>query len=156
MRYNEVKKGQSGRPQEPQKRRYTMAQANVYITCTECGKEFRHTKICYNRAAADSYEEWARENITTCPECYKAAKKAEEQATEEKALDGVELVELQGTEKQVAWANDIRRKICAECAAYDPKPAFWEAVNSKTTAKWWIDNRDSMLTPKSLAKLLMK
>lgn len=133
-----------------------MAQANVYITCTECGKEFRHTKICYNRDAAKSYEEWARENITTCPECYKAAKKAEEKATEEKALEGVELVALEGTEKQVAWATDIRRKVCVECMKHSPLPAFWAAVNSKTSAKWWIEHIDDVDTPKGLAKALTK
>ena len=27
-------------------------------------------KICRNRTEADSFEEWAKENCTECPECY--------------------------------------------------------------------------------------
>lgn len=63
-----------------------MAQANVYITCDTCKKEFRHTKICVNRTAAESYEEWAKANITMCPTCYKAACRKAEEQKQRKAL----------------------------------------------------------------------
>lgn len=69
-----------------------------------------------------------------CPACRKAA--ADKAATEA----GLPL--LMGSEKQVAWAGEIReralRLLPAERAA---------ACRSETSAKWWIDNRYSMVSP---------
>ena len=47
-----------------------MANATVMCKCEKCGKEFMKEKICRNRTEADSFEEWAKENCTECPECY--------------------------------------------------------------------------------------
>lgn len=50
-----------------------------------------------------------------CSECYKAEKKAEKETESSKIED---MPELQGSEKQVAWANDIRNKMAAEVVEY--------------------------------------
>lgn len=50
-----------------------------------------------------------------CSECYKAEKKAERETGFSKIED---MPESQGTEKQVAWANDIRNKMATEVVEY--------------------------------------
>lgn len=65
---------------------------------------------------------------------------------------------LEGSEKQVAWAEDIRekalieiaRETCSRIRSYDePIPGFdrfaaaVDALLAKTDASWWIDNRAS-------------
>ena len=67
---------------------------------------------------------------------------AAEAAEQEKALQGIELVALEGTEKQVGWATKIRRAALSMCMKYNPNEKFWAMVNQKTSAKWWIENRD--------------
>lgn len=51
-----------------------MAQARAKCTCKECGAEFIRTKICRNRAEADSWEEWAEDTFDLCSSCYKKAR----------------------------------------------------------------------------------
>lgn len=55
-----------------------MAKATATCTCATCGTTFVRTKICYNRREADEWEAWAAENITECPACYAASRRAEE------------------------------------------------------------------------------
>lgn len=119
-----------------------MAKASIAITCSSCGKEFTHTKDCANRAQAESYTAWAKDNITVCPSCYYKMHEAAEAAEQEEALKGIELAQLEGTEKQVGWATKIRRAALAMCMKYNPNEKFWALVNQKTSAKWWIENRD--------------
>lgn len=141
-----------------------MAKASIKIICEACGCEFTHSKICYNRADATRYEEWARDHITTCPECYGKAMRAKERAkidaqTAEanKAIEGMVFSELIGSEKQIAWATDIRARAAATCKAAGGNEKFWELFNSKTEAKWWIDNRDYMgMGPRTIAKTLAR
>ena len=47
------------------------------------------------------------EEYGLCPDCYKAEKKTEEKAFAE----GHELPELKGSEKQISWANKIRKEL---------------------------------------------
>jgi len=109
--------------------------------------------------------EWF-EQSGLCPDCYKAHKQAEEdrlQAEEEKRLREVrqkvglpelELTELTGTPKQVAWAEDIRREKMTEVDA--ELVARWHRISpggqavlkaarqelaEQGSAKWWIENR---------------
>lgn len=119
-----------------------MAKASIVITCSDCGKEFTHTKNCTNRAHAESYTEWAKDNIKVCPSCYRKMQESIEAAEQEEALKDIELVPLEGTEKQVGWATKIRRAALAMCMKYNPNEKFWALVNQKTSAKWWIENRD--------------
>lgn len=98
-----------------------------------------------------------REGI--CPECYKRqqqAKRAAETAAAKEANVG--LPTLEGSEKQIAWAETIRAKFAAELNAKGFKFEMTEtdaklknALNAtlyNTSAKWWIDNR--MLGAQSL------
>jgi D-glycero-D-manno-heptose 1,7-bisphosphate phosphatase len=59
---------------------------------------------------------------------------------------------LTGTEKQVKWAEDIRKRCVLEMQpAFDVTPAYrqpFERILTRqpyTTAKWWIDHRDDNL-----------
>lgn len=45
--------------------------------------------------------------------------------------------ELEGTDRQVSWATDIRAKAAAKHGA-----KISSHVATQTTAKWWIDNRE--------------
>ena len=142
-----------------------MAIVKIELKCAKCGNTFTHRHECYNRAAAESYQEWAINNIDTCPECYHAEKRETEKAERAEAVAaaatalsdaGVELVQLTGSYKQIAWAADIRAKICGKAAVKNPKPEFWKLVNSHAEAKWWIDNRDSAECLSDFVKLLKR
>lgn len=89
-----------------------MAMAEVTLVCSTCGKTFTHRQKRYNRADADQYEDWARAHIDTCPDCFRAQQQQKEKALE--AARSSQLPQLQGSEKQVAWANAIRNKMISE------------------------------------------
>lgn len=100
--------------------------------------------------------EWYQ-NVALCPECYKAQKQAEVA----RANEG--LVALTGSDKQVAWAMEIRGKYLADLierleqtakarfatvdadrlqvALEAAKANARTLVNKVTEAKWWIDNQ---------------
>ena len=85
-------------------------------------------------------------NKAVCPACYKAQKEAEIA----KASEG--LAQLTGTEKQVKWATQIRAEFVSKVKATIPSTAEGQkaaelliaAVNEKSEAKWWIDNRANL------------
>lgn len=76
-----------------------------------------------------------------CPECAKKAyaKKIAAEAKEN------EYPELTGTEKQVTWAMSLRSQFIEDFSATQPKKHAvtleW-LIRSKTSARFWIDNRD--------------
>lgn len=92
-----------------------MSRVKMVLKCEHCGKEFEHIHTCRNSTEAGSYEAWARENITTCPDCYAAQKRAHQ-------LDAVSgyissfseqhpLPQITGvSEKQIAYASSLREK----------------------------------------------
>ena len=123
-----------------------MAKASVWITCKDCGKEFLHTRICRNCTSANEYEEWAKNNITICPECWKAAKREQERKEAEELTSEYAIEELNaGSEKQIAWANDIRLKALANAVkAHKVTEEMIEKVNEHLDARWWINNRFDM------------
>lgn len=85
-----------------------MARAKITLTCCDCGENFEHIKFCNNRRDADSYEAWAKENVTQCPTCYRKAQLA-------KKLEGLDLPEITGgTEKQIAYARKLRDSKAAD------------------------------------------
>lgn len=53
-----------------------MALVKIACTCARCGQPFTNVHTCRNSAEASSYEAWARENITICPECLARAEDA--------------------------------------------------------------------------------
>ena len=141
-----------------------MARVKIELVCKCCGEKFTHIQFCSKREAAYSYEEWAKKNITVCSECYSENKKAEEKAKqeEEKAKQeetqkNLNLAELSGTEKQIAWAADIRRKaIAIVMNRVTLNEKFINAVNVKTEAKWWIENRNEFSSFNGVLKALSK
>ena len=92
-----------------------MSRVKMVLKCEHCGKEFEHIHTCRNSTEAESYEAWARENITTCPDCYAAQKRAHQ-------LDAVSgyissfseqhpLPQITGvSEKQISYAASLREK----------------------------------------------
>lgn len=91
-----------------------MARVKMEIKCQECGNTFEHIHYCRNMTEAEKYEQWARKNITTCRKC--AIKLTEEATKDDKeALEKrLNLPELSGSEKQIAWARSIRYDILKE------------------------------------------
>jgi len=106
-----------------------------------------------------------------CPECYEKHLEEERikanEVAAEKAKE-MELPELQGTEKQVAWANTLRQKMIDKInegiklhedikkpkIAENYRIALDYMINNKTTAKYYIDNRGESIL--DLSKQLYK
>ena len=118
--------------------------------------------------------EWLQER--PCTECWKKERAAEAEAAMiveklgDEAADAVNALSnasctLEGSAKQVAWAEDIRSKCIAraldrlrDLAARLPGEATAQqsaalaarcnalasVIASKTSAAWWIDNRDDI------------
>ncbi len=142
-----------------------MAKAIAICTCERCGKTFEKHAVKYNSKEADSWESWAADHYTVCPECEEAeyqAKIAEQKAQDEK--DG--LPELIGTVKQVNWAVEIRHVLLTQIdhemdrarkdmenpedeqckkeysdmiEQYEITSAY---IMSQTSASWWINHRN--------------
>ena len=155
-----------------------MTRAKVNLICQKCKKEFTHIKHHLpNGKSRDNYENWAKKNITVCQECWKAEQEVSKQAEREnQATENTKtalecpwiLPVLEGSEKQIKWATDIRNNLIAQLAArgakWDvmesvgkgakPEGITEEAVNAMievygviytTSSKWWIDNRGKTL-----------
>jgi hypothetical protein len=92
---------------------------------------------------------WLR--TTLCSECYKAAKAAETAKAAQSA--GIELPKLEGSEKQVSWAKDLRSRWIEQMTATfaqgtggDTDKARRIAVRLAAlvgTAREWIDSRSN-------------
>jgi len=141
-----------------------MAKASVRLICSNCGQEFTATKGCNNRTEADNWEKYMSRIGGECKECYVAKKKAEKEAhiAEQAKVNSemaqgcpLTLPELQGTEKQIKWASDLRNGVIA---AMNNRKCKWDVLLQNTerddikpefeklmepSAKWWIENRGS-------------
>lgn len=148
-----------------------MARATATCTCSVCGHAFEKITYRNNRRDADSWVEWAEKAFTVCPECEQKAreKKAAQLAADAKA-DG--LPELVGSPKQIAWAEQLRSRyiessgkelddILMEIARHKESGEYTEGDNlgakrfeatrtyiltTVSSASWWIDNRNSLVT----------
>ena len=124
-----------------------MAKATIECTCPECGAKHAWSVTCYNRREADNWEQYHADEATTrlCPECYRKARNAAATAAGEAAAAANNLPALEGTEKQIAWAQSIRGKAvdCIDKADLKDgvRPYLIAAVAAHTEARWWIDNR---------------
>lgn len=122
-----------------------MAIARAICTCNICGKKFEVKAERRNRADANSFEEWAANNITTCRDCQRAAELQEAQS---KAAER-NLPALCGSDKQISWAMRIRNRFLDDfdnaCQGYPAHYAKFltDFVNlvlqSKSYAGWWIE-----------------
>jgi hypothetical protein len=111
----------------------------------------------------ESRKAWLEKGV--CPDCYRKQKEEERKIESEVAAEQARengLPELAGSEKQIAWAETIRKnaltstrnKIKEGYVAKDAEEAALikvsqEAKNQLETeksAKWWIDNRSNVNT----------
>jgi hypothetical protein len=94
--------------------------------------------------AADADRQAARFARQKCKPCYVAGRKVAEeaQATADTAIvAGLTLVSLQGTPKQVAWAETVRVKRIAQLCRRGHEGV--DRLAAVADAKWWIDHRDA-------------
>lgn len=119
------------------------------------------------------------ESSGLCSDCYKAKRDAEFAARNtEAASANAALIALTGSDKQIAWAESIRREQLAGLAKRDLRirPAMMETIGvvgndpriaqmdntieemvttarTQASAKWWIDNRTNDLSVAIIGKL---
>lgn len=113
-------------------------QLTVTYACGHSVKEVRY---------GGRYEEQLeRAKKMLCPDCYRKQMQAE-------ALDGIKVASLEGSEKQIKWAEDIRARIIGEARKFFEANAttpeaealandIITTLANQTSAKWWIDRRD--------------
>jgi len=77
--------------------------------------------------------------------------------TSERGQTGIDLPELEGSEKQVAWAEQIRKSFIISTGEaikdWSRSSAAYEALDSLRLAKSWIDNREKLNPAKFIAKV---
>lgn len=115
----------------------------------------------------ESKKEWMERGV--CPDCYRKQKeeeraKASQVAAEQAKSSG--LPALVGSEKQIAWAETIRKNALAAAqnnvlsresfatlpidkqessrAVFEVVRTARDCLETETSAKWWIDNRDTV------------
>lgn len=139
-----------------------MAKAMATCKCATCGCEFTKMTVKPNRREADSWETWAANYYDECDNCRQKRLAAEREEESRKAAEDareLNLPELKGSEKQVAWAERIRMEFIqsadkqirevAECPrssrmSVSDLESFKEWILKKTEASWWIDKRGAM------------
>ena len=138
--------------------------ANITLTCKECGKKYTISKKCNSRSEADNYETYMAGKDGLCTECWAKAQQAKREADKKELNDkveakleaaGITLPELTGTEKQVAWALQIRHNMFTDLTqkginwavvakkTYDPRMQNDIEKLFTTSAKTWIDAKMS-------------
>lgn len=139
-----------------------MAIAKTTCTCKKCGQKFEVRVKRSNRRDACSFEQWAAENITECPECRDARKTAGRQAYAEKVLAPYTLPALKGSQKQIAWAEKLREKALPKWIEWlggsdevDVTALQW-VISRHTDCRWWIDNRNVLTNQDAALELLGK
>lgn len=96
------------------------------------------------------------ENYAVCPDCYEKARQ-EEVATAAKQAKADGLPALTGSEKQIRWAESIRKEKMAAAREWLSRYPGEQAdkclawYGSHASASWWIDHRDER--PQRTAKL---
>jgi len=107
-----------------------------------CGHEQAHHLTGF----ASQQERKARWLQTTkCRTCFSADKRSEQAeaaARSDVAIAHLDLPQLAGSERQVAWATTIRAGCLAALIAAPVTDGGEQALVAVTDAKWWIDNRD--------------
>lgn len=134
--------------------------------CAKCGTSVSAGGKQYSRKRADSYAAYCKKRGDICGEC---TTKALAEKNQKAAALSVEmgLLELKGSEKQVAWASSIRlaalpmidtamKYLMADALSHDAERLSEEAkreiadaiafigteLKANTEAGWWIDNRN--------------
>lgn len=148
-----------------------MARATAICTCSVCGRKFEKSTVRNNRREADNWVEWAEKAYTTCPECEQKEREARAAELAKQAqADG--LPELVGSPKQITWAEQLRARYVEssgtemddmldvvrrrkeagkgsdkhELAAKRFEATRTYILTTISSASWWIDNRNSLVT----------
>lgn len=103
-----------------------------------CGHEESHS--LFGSFAAEIDRQVAQLTKRICPECQKLARASALEAAAD-AIGGLDLHELHGSARQIAWANDIRAKRITELIKAKATRPTIEKVAAISNAQWWIDNR---------------
>ena len=115
-----------------------MSQFTGIFNCGHEGRVNVTGKHDYRQQKADNFF-----NSHICEDCWKARIK-EEKAVAFKEAEN--LPRLTGSEKQIAWAISIRQAKIEQSSAWvetqAEKDAWANVINSKTDAKFWIENRE--------------
>lgn len=137
-----------------------MAKAEAVCTCSRCDREFTVTAVKRNRREADDFEHWAENSVTTCRDCELAEKREAERKKSAHADELIGDVPLTGSEKQKAWATDVRRSLVRgtmeeiermkekakgekdERLVSSAEEYLSWAIRRKTSSSFWIDARD--------------
>lgn len=94
-----------------------MAKAIAYCKCEKCGEEFVKENRLQNRSDANHWTEWVEANITLCPKCWRKAEQEKAEKRYDELKDELRLPEITGkSEKQIAFANDLRVRYVAQHA----------------------------------------
>ncbi len=135
-----------------------MPMARAICKCAKCGNEFEVSAYRPNRRDANSFEAWAVDNITECDDCRNARKQAQRDEENRKAAAAAAEMgypELEGTEKQVAWANSIRESTISTLREHYLDPDAQERrphypmvyaflvrkLLTRKSAGWWIEHQ---------------
>ena len=148
-----------------------MRTATATCVCTTCGETFAATRVCASGDAAERFRTWAADNITECDACRKARLAKTHEAENQRAAETAtrrNFPNLQGTEKQIAWATTIRDAFVTKTEAMELPESPWKEkilqmipeeldkfLAEHTNAGWWIDRRkDERRTFESLMTAL--
>lgn len=105
-----------------------------------CGHPQRHYVAGFY--AADRDREAVRLSRRPCASCWRRRCQASAEAQAGpggEALHGVTLPPLSGTPRQVAWAEDIRRRHLTALPRLEPGAI--DGVAAAINAAWWIERR---------------
>lgn len=124
--------------------------------CENCGKEYSRDTYTANspKYTKEFWRGVAGTQYGLCKECWekkRQEKRDAENAAAAKAAEELELPDLQGSEKQITWANTIRIQIIKDMKEqinrYKPQnkieylKAMEYIVSRNKKASWWIDSR---------------
>lgn len=120
--------------------------AKYDIRCSRCGNKYTITLYGPNK---DREKRIAYlESCGHCPACEQEAR--DEQIKSQVIVDeAAGLPQLQGSDKQVAWALSLRQDFISECDKRqlpdDARYVYDYILNNVTKASIWIDNRHNLL-----------
>lgn len=129
--------------------------------CEICKNEYGRPTYT-SRDSKSTKEYWRNLEGTEhgkCTECYKKEKQEEKEREAAKAAEYAkekDLPELTGSEKQIAWATELRNKFVkaseemsekrkeemAKLAGMEYPVVIDRIIKSKTESHWWIENRE--------------
>ena len=106
--------------------------AKIKFSCGHTEK----TDLKCTKDKVEARAKWLAEN-QVCSKCYQEKMQSERQTII------VDLPALNGTEKQTAWANDLRAKLIQKFP--EQTQEVKQAVAAlPLDAKWWIDHREEI------------